>query len=89
MEPNMDDKLKKKIMMFYAAGVVNVVIGTYVLLFARSFLTDEQYMTVVIFFLGFAALDFYFPVMLKKKWRADMQKFEEQRRGLNDKPPQA
>jgi uncharacterized membrane protein len=84
-----DDKLKKRITMFYIAGVVNLVIGVYVLLAGRSFLNEDQFMTVVAFFLGFAALDFYFPEMLKKKWRDDMAKLEEQRRKLNEKPPQA
>jgi len=84
-----DDKLRKRITMFYIAGVVNLFIGIYVALAGRSFLNGDQYTTVVLFFLGFAAVDFYFPEMLKKKWRNDMQKLEEQRRQLNTKPPQA
>ncbi len=85
----MDDKLKKRITMFYIAGVVNLVIGLYVLVAGRTFLNEDQYMTVVLFFLGFAAVDFYFPHMLKKKYYADLAKLEEQRRKLNEKPPQA
>jgi drug/metabolite transporter (DMT)-like permease len=84
-----DDKLKKRITMFYIAGAVNVVIGVYVLVFGRSFLSGDKYLMVVLFFLGFAALDFYFPSMLRKKWLQEKAKYEEQQRKLDDKPPLA
>ena len=78
----MDDKLKKRIYLFYAAGVVNLLIGAYVLFFARGFLPDDKFQIVVLFFLGFAALDFWMPVMIKKKWVADQAKLEEQCKAL-------
>ncbi len=85
----MDEKLKRRIMLFYMAGAVNVLIGGYVLLFGREFLTNEQYMTIVLFFAGFAALDFYFPRMLKKKWAAEQAKHAAQKRALTPQPPQS
>ena len=78
----MDDKLKKRIYMFYAAGVVNLLIGAYVLFFGRSFLPEDKIMLLMLFFLGFAALDFWMPVMMKKKWAAEQAKLEEQRRAM-------
>ena len=84
----MNEKLKRRITMFYIAGVVNLVIGVYVLVFGHGFLTDQQYFTVVAFFLGFAAVDFIFPRMIKKKWMDDQAKLEAQRQALANKPPQ-
>lgn len=86
----MDDKTKKRIYMFYAAGVVNLLIGAYVLFFGRDFLPEDKITMLILFFLGFAALDFWMPVMIKKKWEADRARLEEQRRALGglSKPPQ-
>lgn len=78
----MDDKLKKRIIMFYAAGVVNLLIGAYVLFFGRSFLPEDKITMLILFFLGFAALDFWMPVMIKKKWAQDQAELEAQRRAL-------
>jgi hypothetical protein len=76
----MDDKLKKRIYMFYAAGVVNLVIGLYVLFFARGVVPDDKFMLIVSFFLGFAAIDFLMPYMMKKKWVQDQARLAEQRK---------
>jgi hypothetical protein len=79
----MDDKLKKRIIMFYAAGVVNLLIGGYILLFGRSFLPEDKILLLIFFFLGFAAVDFIMPNMIKRKWAADQAKLEAQRRAMN------
>ena len=79
----MDDKVKKRIIMFYAAGVVNLLIGAYIVLFGRSFVPEDKIMMLILFFLGFAAVDFIMPHMIKKKWAADQAKLEEQRRVMN------
>ncbi len=78
----MDDKIKKRIFLFYAAGVVNLVIGTYVLFFGRSFLPEDKILMLILFFLGFAAVDFIMPIMIKKKWAADQAALEAQRHAL-------
>ncbi len=78
----MDDKLKKRIIMFYAAGVVNLLIGAYALFFGRDFLPEDKVTMLILFFLGFAALDFWMPVMMKKKWAQDQAKLEAQRRAM-------
>jgi hypothetical protein len=88
----MNDKLKKRIIMFYAAGVVNLAVGVYVLLFGRGFLPDDKVTILLVFFLGFAALDFWMPHMMKKKWQEDQAKLEAQRKAQNTQgntsPPQ-
>ncbi len=78
----MDDKTKKRIYLFYAAGVVNLLIGAYVLLFGRDFLPEDKVMMLILFFLGFAMIDFWMPIMIKKKWAADQAKLEAQRRSM-------
>ena len=83
----MDDKLKKRIIMFYAAGVVNLLIGGYILLFGRSFLPEDKILMLILFFLGFAAVDFIMPNMIKKKWAADQAKLEAQRKALGTSQP--
>ena len=90
----MDDKKRKRIYMFYAAGVLNLLIGGYVLFFGRSFLPEDKILMLILFFLGFAAVDFWMPVMIKKKWAADQAKLEQQRRamgtpGAQSQPPKS
>ena len=67
----MDEKLKKRIVMFYIGGVINAVLGLYVLIEGASFLPPGSMRPLVIVFLLFAAADFYFPYAIKKKWLAE------------------
>jgi hypothetical protein len=64
----LERKFKRRMLAFYFAGVVNLVIGVYVLLFGGQFMARGTALLVALFFLGFAAVDFYFPKMMKKKW---------------------
>ena len=64
----MDDRLKKRIFAFYLAGVVNAFLGLYVLIEGFSFLPRNTVLILVVFFFGFAAVDFYFPMAMKRKW---------------------
>lgn len=76
----LDPKLKKRIYAFYFAGVVNLILALYVLFAGRSFLPRGTALILVLFFFGFAAVDFYFPKMLKKKWLDQQKQLEEQRK---------
>jgi hypothetical protein len=64
----MDPRLKKRMLMFYLAGIFNAVLGAYILLEGRRFLPQGTALLLVVFFFGFAAVDFYFPRLMKKKW---------------------
>ena len=64
----MDDKLKRKMMMFYAGGIINALLGLYVFFEGTSFLPADTVRTLVIVFALFAAVDFYLPYSLKKRW---------------------
>ena len=72
----MNDRLKRRIFLFYAAGVVNVFLGVYVLVEGTNFLPRETATWLVVFFLGFAAVDFYFPRAMKKKWEEEQARLQ-------------
>jgi len=76
----MDERLKKRIYAFYFAGVVNAVLGLYLLIEGGSFLSRSTVLVLVLFFFGFAALDFYFPKAMKRKWLEQQKQLEESRR---------
>jgi hypothetical protein len=79
----MNDKTKKRIYMFYAAGVVNLMIGVYVLFFGRSFIPEDKITMLLLFFLGFAAVDFWMPILIKKKAAQDLAILEAQRKAMS------
>jgi hypothetical protein len=63
-----DPRLKKRMLMFYLAGLFNAVIGVYILLEGRKYLPQGTVLLLVVFFFVFAAVDFYFPRLMKRKW---------------------
>ena len=77
----MDERLKKRIMMFYLAGVINAFLGLYVAIEGRAFLPSETVRWLALFFFAFAAVDFWFPSVLKKKWHEAQAKLDTQRDG--------
>ncbi|UCF75504.1 MAG: hypothetical protein JSU71_15025 [Betaproteobacteria bacterium] len=79
----MDPRLKKRMMLFYLAGIFNAVLGGYILIHGRNFLPQSTTLLLVCFFFGFAAVDFYFPRLMKKRW------FEEQARIAAERERQA
>ena len=50
------------------AGVVNLLIGLYVLVAGAAHMGQGTALLVAFFFLGFAAVDFYFPRAMRKRW---------------------
>lgn len=78
----MDDRLKKRVFMFYAAGVVNLLIAVYILFFGREFLPEDKITMLLLFFLGFAMVDFWMPMMMKKKAARDLAQLEAQRKAM-------
>ena len=67
----MDERLKRRMLLFYFAGTVNLLLGGYVLVYGGGFLENDKVMILSFFVLAFAAVDFYFPYAMKRKWRAD------------------
>jgi hypothetical protein len=81
-----DGRLKKRILAFYFAGVVNLVLGVYVLLAGIGTMESGTAMLIALFFLGFAAVDFYFPEIIKKKWLEEQAKMSAQARQPDERP---
>ena len=77
----MDERLRKKMLAFYVAGVINLLLGSYVLIAGPGFLPQKTVFWLTLFFFGFAAVDFWFPRMLKKRWTELMAKHAELQRG--------
>jgi uncharacterized membrane protein YfcA len=77
----MDPRLKKRIMLFYMAGVINAFLGLYVVIEGRAFLPAETLRWLALFFFVFAAVDFWFPRMLKKKWEEAQARSKDEGRG--------
>ena len=67
----MDDRLKRKIMLFYAGGIINSLLGLYVVIEGVSFLPPDTARTLAVVFFVFAAVDFYLPYSLKQRWLAN------------------
>jgi len=80
----MDERLRKKILMFYVAGAINLALGLYVLVAGPGFLPQNTVIWLTLFFMVFAALDFWFPRVLKKRWAEMLAKHAEQQQA---RPP--
>lgn len=82
----MDDRLKKRIYAFYFAGLLNLVLGLYVLFYGGE-LAQGTRTIMMTFFFGFAAVDFWFPHQLKKKYAeqlAEFQRAQKEQAGIAD-----
>lgn len=75
----MDDRLRRRILAFYFAGAVNLVLGIYTLIEGPALVGKETTLVLVLFFFGFALIDFYFPRAMKKKWLEDQARLEAER----------
>jgi uncharacterized membrane protein len=81
----MDARLKKRILAFQVAGVINLALGLYVLIAGTGFLPQNTVFWLALFFLGFAAVDFWFPRVLKKRWAEMLAKHAEEQRAREHK----
>jgi hypothetical protein len=67
----MDDRLRRRIAMFYIAGAINIFLGLYVLIEGTKFLDATTAGWLMLFFFGFAAADFWFPRAMRRKWEEE------------------
>jgi hypothetical protein len=84
----MDPRLKKRIYAFYFAGALNLVLGMWVLVYGGD-LEQGTRMVMLFFFFGFAAVDFWFPSQLKKKYAEQLAEFQRMEREQAAKTPDA
>ena len=64
----MDDRIRKRVLAFYFAGFLNLILGLYVLLYGRNLVEQGTWYLLLAFFFGFAAVDFWFARNLRKNW---------------------
>ncbi|MBM3343398.1 MAG: hypothetical protein FJY56_15015 [Betaproteobacteria bacterium] len=76
--PPMPQRLQKRIFLFYIAAVINFLMAGAVLLFGRGVVPDDKLTWIMLFFLGFGALDLWMPAVMKKKWENDVRQYHEQ-----------
>ena len=74
----MDPRLQKRIMLFYLGGVVNAFLGLYLLIEGAPGVSRETANWLIVLFFGFAAVDFWFPYSLKKRWLAEQRRRAEE-----------
>ena len=77
----MNDRIKRRIFLFYGFGIFNAFLGIYVLVEGAALLGAEAAAWAVVLCLGFAAANFYMAHALKKK----VQEFEAQRAAVERK----
>jgi len=70
----MDPRIQRRIALFYLGGVINTFLGLYVLIEGTALMSREKALWLVAFFFVFAAIDFWFPHAMKKKWQADQER---------------
>ena len=64
----MNDKFRKRILAFYFAGFLNLVLGLYVLFNGRSLVSPTMWLVLLAFFFGFGVVDFWFARTLRRRW---------------------
>ena len=82
----MDERLKKRIFLFYAAAAVNLLLAGFVLFFARGVLPDDKLTMLLVLCLSFVAVTLWMPQLIKKKWKEDQAKQEAQRKAMSGGP---
>lgn len=74
----MDERLKRRITLFYVAGFFNVALGLYVLFKGREFLDPGTANILILFFAVFAAVDFYMPGAMRRKYAQEVARLRAQ-----------
>jgi len=81
-----EEQLKKRIYAFQFAGILNLFLGCYVLLYGGGVEPGTRNIMLAFFF-GFAILDFWFPTHLKKKFIEQQMKLAEIQSQLGKSSP--
>lgn len=81
-----EEKLKKRIYAFQFAGILNLFLGCYVLLYGGGVEPGTRNI-MLFFFFGFAILDFWFPTQLRKKFAEQKAQMAEMQSQLGKSSP--
>ena len=67
-DPDVYERLRKRMLMFYFAAGINLVMALWVLSVGSGKVDSGTLWLIVLIFLAFAALNFYMARVLKKQW---------------------
>ena len=73
-------RLRKRMLMFYFAAGINLVMALWVLSAAAGQVASGTIGIIVLVFLGFAALNFYMARTLQKQWDAHVRQRQQNER---------
>ena len=68
MAERMPDQLRRRILMFYFAAGINIIMAMWA--GASGVVAGGMLTAIILVFLGFAWMNFYVAKMLRKKWEA-------------------
>ena len=69
----MDPKVRRRILMFYFAAGINIVMAMYVVSVGSGYLSGGKLGLLTLVFLGFAFLNFYLAKNLRKRWEEQVR----------------
>jgi uncharacterized membrane protein len=69
----MDPRVRKRILMFYFAAGINIVMAMYVVSVGSGSVSGGTLGLITVVFLGFAVVNFYFAKHLKKRWEQQVR----------------
>ena len=70
----MDPQLRKRILMFYFAAGINLVMATWVVSVGSGQVASGTLTTITIVFIVFAGLNYYVARYLQKKWAREVRR---------------
>ena len=73
MAERMPEQLRRRILMFYFAAGINIVMAMWVMSAGSASVSGGMLTGICLVFLAFAWVNFRFAKMLKRKWEANMR----------------
>ena len=69
----MDPRIRKRILMFYFAAGINIVMAMYVVSVGSASVSGGVLGVITLVFLGFAIVNFYLAKNLRKRWEEQVR----------------
>ena len=73
MTTQIDPRYRRRILMFYFAAGINIVMAMYVVTMGSGQIAGGTLGLLTLVFLAFAFVNFYFAKMLKRRWEAQVR----------------
>lgn len=73
MDTDLYKRLRKRMLMFYFAAGINIVMALWVVSAGRGQIPGGTLAVILLAFVGFAALNFYMARVLRRQWDAHLR----------------